>query len=489
MTLFGRDKAVNILQQFYQSNSAEFLALYGRRRVGKTYLIRQFFQKQSNCAFFNVTGTKNAPMKEQIKHFTDQLSNTFYNGIQLQPGRNWEEALNQLTHTITNQVAADKSIVLFFDELPWMCTHRSRLLDLIDYYWNQHWSQDKRIKLIICGSSASWIINKVIHHRGGLHNRITYQIHLQPFNLAQMQAFLQGRQINLNPEQLLQIYMVTGGIPFYLTKIQPGLSASQVIDSLAFSQTGFLFDEFDKLFSSLFDNSQDYIKAVRLLAQHRYGLGERQLLDKLGSHMLGGKGRRLLDDLEQTGFIMRFKPLYHKRKGIYYRISDEYILFYLQWIEPLKTTLAQQALQANYWQSVQHTPAWNNWKGYAFEAVCYKHIAVIQKALGLGPTAFPSTWRYVPQKDASKQGAQIDLLFDRPDDAITICEIKYTNQPFKLTKDYIDNLQQKINVFKTKTGTRKQIFIVLISANGLKNNYYADDMISQIVTLHDLLED
>lgn len=489
MNLIGRDKEIKLLTQLYKSTSPEFLALYGRRRVGKTFLIRECFNKRGDGIFFNVTGAKNAPMKEQIKHFTSQLSDAFYSGIELKERKNWDETFDQLTKTIKKQVPKNKKVVLFFDELPWMATPRSRLLEMLDYYWNQHWSQDKRIKLIICGSSASWIINKVIHNRGGLHNRVTREIHLEPFNLSQTKQFLQARKIKLNDRQILQLYMVTGGVPFYLTKIDKGLSATQIIESLAFSKTGFFLEEFDKLFSSLFDHSDDYITLVKLLAENRYGIGQRSLLKKFGKKAMGYKGQKMLNDLEQAGFIMSFKPLYNIKKGIYYRLTDEYTLFYLKWIEPMKTGLAKKALEPNYWQDIKTTPEWYNWQGYAFESVCYKHLINIRRALKLNPRAVPSTWRFVPKRGSKNRGAQIDLLFDRTDDAITVCEIKHTDQPFALTKDYVDTILQKVAVFKNRTHTQKQIFIAFISANGVKNNYYVEEIINDIVTLTDLFNE
>ena len=486
MNLVGREEETQQLEQFYQSELPEFLALYGRRRVGKTFLVREFCNTKKDALFLNVTGAKNAPMKNQLKHFTSQLSEVFYSGIQLQQGKNWDEAFAQLTKTIREQTPKNKKIILFFDELPWMATPRSKLLEMLDYYWNQHWSQDKRIKLIICGSSASWIINKIINDRGGLHNRVTREIRLEPFDLPQMKQFLHAKKIKLNNRQILQLYMVTGGVPFYLTKIEKGLSAAQIIETLSFSKTGFLLEEFDKLFSSLFDNGDDYVALVKLLAGNRYGIGERKLLEEIGKRAVGAKGKKMLNDLEQTGFIMSFKPLYNVKRGTYYRLTDEYTLFYLKWIEPVKTALTKKTLEAHYWQEIQTTPEWYSWQGYAFESVCYKHLISIRKALKLSPRSLPSTWRYVPNQGSNGRGAQIDLLFDRADDAITLCEIKYTEEPFILTKDYVKNLLQKKTVFVERTQTKKQIFISFISANGLKNNYYADDLVTQVVTLDDL---
>lgn len=486
MKLLGRDIETKILEQFYCSNQAEFLAIYGRRRVGKTYLIKSFF-KQKECVFFNVTGTKEGSYQDQIVHFTQRIGEVFLNNIIPESQVNWRGTFNLLKNAI-DHVDKNKKIVIFMDELPWLATKRSKLLQMIDYYWNQYWSTDNRTKLVVCGSSASWIISNIIHNKGGLHNRVTCTIHLKPFTLSQTKKFLFENDVRLNNEHILKLYFMMGGIPFYLTKIEKGFSASQMIESLLAAPQSFFVDEFGKLFSSLFDNSEAYIKTVQLLADHREGLGERVLLAYLGKNFIGAKGKKILNDLEQTGFIMSFIPLYHQRQGKYYRLIDEYVLFYLQWIGPVKSELEKGALDSSYWQVLQETPEWYSWQGYAFESACYKHILNIKKALKLQPTALSSTWRYVPRKSEKQRGAQIDLLFDRKDNAISICEIKYTKEPFVITKDYFELLCHKIALFKERTQTPKQIFFVLISANGIKENAYSKKIVHNLLTQEDLFE-
>jgi AAA+ ATPase superfamily predicted ATPase len=476
MSLVAREDEIRTLENIYSSESPEFMAIYGRRRVGKTYLVRKFFETKAGM-FFNVTGSQNGRIVEQIAHFIDQISKVFYGGIALSLPTSWDEAFKLLTTAIESQVAKDSKIVLFFDELPWMATRNSRLLEALDYYWNQHWSNDKRIKLIICGSSASWIVNKIINNKGGLHNRVTKQIYLEPFNLAQTKLFFDHHEIKLTYNQVLLLYMVIGGVPYYLSQVEKGLSASQAIERLAFSKKSFLLNEFDNLFSSLFDNSDIYVQIVRLLAEYPNGIGERNLLEKLGTHAVGGTHKKKLKDLEQTGFIMSFKPLFHKKKGIYYRLTDEYVLFYLKWIDPMKNGLQKESLDHGNWQVIQTTPAWYSWLGYAFETVCYKHIAKIA-----------STWRYVPKKGSKHQGAQIDLLFDRQDDAITLCEIKYSDKPFVLSKEYVEILHRKMQVFKEQTRTKKQLFTALVAANGLQNNPYVNALTNNVVTLEDFFK-
>lgn len=486
MNLVGRDQEVEILNKLFNSDKPEFLALYGRRRVGKTYLIRQFFQKQK-AVFFNVTGTKDGSMFDQIGNFARQVGDVFYAGADITPQENWNETFRQLTKAF-DLIGKNKKIVLFFDELPWMATKNSKLLQTIDYYWNQHWSNDKRIKLIICGSSASWIIHKIIKNKGGLHNRITKKIRLEPFDLADTKRFLYANGVKLNDQQIFSLYAAIGGVPYYLSAVEKGFSAAQIIERLAFSKQAFLLEEFDNLFISLFDDGDVHSEVVRFIAEQRYGIGKRNLLEIMGKKAVGSTGVKKLRELEDAGFIMGFKPLYHIKKGVYYRLVDEYTLFYLRWIEPIRETLQIGSLEVGNWQAMQNTPEYYSWLGYAFESICYKHLANIRKALKINPTAIAGSWRYVPIKNSTQRGAQIDLLFDRKDDAVTLCEIKYTSEPFVLTKEYVDVLQRKIAVFKEQTKTKKQIFLALISANGIKNNYYAENLFCGVVTLGDLFE-
>jgi uncharacterized protein len=485
--LMNREPEQKILSEFLESHKPEFMAIYGRRRIGKTFLIREFFKNKKSLIFFNVTGSKDGSLVEQISHFTKEIGTTFYHGAILKQGKTWDETFDLLTKAI-NIVPKNKKIVLFLDEFPWMATKKSRLLQNLDYYWNQHWSQDKRIKLIICGSSASWIINKIINNKGGLHNRITRQILLEPLDLYATKRFLKTEGVKLNNRQILQIYMVTGGVPYYLESVKKGLSATQIIEQLAFRRTSLLLDEFENLFSSLFLNHEVCIEMIRLISQYRYGIGQEELFRKMGKNIKGKLGIGKLRELEDAGFIVSFKPIFHQRRGIYYKLIDEYTLFYLRWIEPIKKTLIKNVLPSRYWEKQQNSATWASWSGLAFESVCYKHLAQISAALELSPTAIPSTWRYVPTKGSKEQGAQIDLLFDRDDDAITLCEIKYTDYPFTIDKQCTQNIKNKIDVFKKVTRTHKQLFFAMISATGIKKSIYSDELIDSIVTLDNLFK-
>ena len=472
------------LRELLSSSKPEFYALYGRRRVGKTFLIREFFSEQ-NCIFFQSIGIKEGNLSQQLSAFTVEIGNTFYDRAELKPQKSWMDCFEQLTKGIA-LVPKNKKVVLFFDEFPWMATRRSGLLQALDYYWNRHWVNDKRLKLIICGSSASWIIKKILNSKGGLHNRVTGTLLLEPFSLDETKKYLNSLGVHLNLKQILQLYLVMGGIPHYLSYIKKGLSATQNIDIMGFTKNGLLYNEFNKLFSSLFEHSEVHEAIIEIIANHRDGIGQAELIRLTSSVSSGGRVSEKLKELEQAGFIISFIPYGHQQKGMYYRVIDEYTLFYFRWIKPIVSTIQKQDRTKGFWESQHNTPAWRSWSGYAFEAICYKHIAQIRKGLHINSGALVGSWRYVPRKKSKEMGAQIDLLFDRNDGVITICEIKHTEDPFLIDKQYANKLLNKVNVYKQKTQSDKQIFIALVSANGMKPSLYSEELITGVVTLEDL---
>jgi uncharacterized protein len=484
--IVDRKREQKILQEVLVSEKSEFVAVYGRRRVGKTYLIKTFF-RQKNCVFFHVTGSNTGTLLIQIGRFIDEISKVFYTQTELKTRKTWEEAFDALTKAL-ELVPKNKKIILFFDELPWMATKRSRLIQTLDYYWNRYWVDDRRLKLIICGSSASWIIKNIVNNKGGLHNRITQLIELKPFNLNGTKEFLNYKGVKLNESQILQLYMATGGIPHYLDHIKRGFSATQNIDALCFRKDGLLFKEFNNLFASLFNESEIYANLVKIIAKCHYGISQAQLFKEFNGKVRGGSMVNRLKELEDTGFIISFIPYQHKQKGIHYRIFDEYVLYYIYWIESATKTIQKLDESEDYWKFKINSASWRSWSGYAFESICYKHISGIKKALGISADADVGNWYYSSQMNKKENGAQIDLLFDRSDDAITICEIKYTNQPFAIDKQYAKNLLNKVELFKKKTKTTKQVFIAMISACGLKPTIYSEELISHVVTLNDLFK-
>ncbi len=484
MKLSSRHHEQKLLEHIYKSKRPEFLALYGRRRVGKTFLIKAFFETKE-CVFFHVTGIKDGSLTEQLEHFVKVTSITFHKGSEIKARTRWIDAFDGLTDAIQKHAESHQKIILFFDEFPWMAVPKSKLLQALDHYWNHYWSNDVRIKLVICGSSASWIINKIINNHGGLHNRITQRILLKPYTLSETKKFLSQQGVKLSHRQITQIYMLTGGIPFYLSFVKKGRSSAQVIENLVFSENAPLLKEFDNLFSSLFEDPEPYIDLLRIIAKNRYGVAQTEIAEKSKYFTRGGHISEKLKELDETGFIIEFVPHQHKKKGVYYRVIDEYVLFYLYWIEPIRKKLQKVFVPEGYWQTLQAKASWHSWSGYAFEAIIYKHLGPVRKKLHIPVTAIADSWRYFPM-NKDQAGAQIDLLFDRDDDMITLCEIKFSVKPFVIDKKYAVELIRKQSVFVKKTRTKKQIMISMITAEGLSDTLYADDLIQGVVTLDDL---
>lgn len=476
--IVGRKSEQKSLDRAYRSKEAEFIVVYGRRRVGKTYLVRQFFAKRK-CVFFQATGSHKGSMKKQLTNFTEAVSRTFLDNIPLSIPNDWEDAFKVLNSQI---VKSTGKVVLFFDELPWMATRRSGLLEAIDYYWNQYWSNMPNIILIACGSSASWLIKKIIYNKGGLHNRVTCQIRLSPFQLFEVKEYLKSRGVKLNHQHVLALYMALGGIPYYLRYIESGQTAQNVIQTLFFEKDAPLFDEFNKLFHSLFKNAQSYIELIDLISQKKQGVKRSELnqVAKLSSQ--GGRLSSRLNDLCETGFIEECTP-WGKKNGEYYKLIDEYCLFYLHWVKSGR----KHKFSPDHWMQQSQTPSYNAWAGYAFEAVCMKHISQIIRALNINTSLSIGTWQYFP-KNSSEQGAQIDLIIDRNDNAMNICEIKHTQNPFLIDKSYAQVLRQKMETFKDKANIHKQIFLSMVTTNGLKDTMYAEEMVQGIVVLDDLFK-
>jgi len=482
-TIIGRESEKKELELAYNSKEAEFIAVYGRRRIGKTFLIKNFFQ-QKECVYFQSTGIYKGTLKQQLARFTKELGDAFYGGASISAPDNWMAAFEALSKAIEN-IPRNKKVILFLDELPWMCTPKSSLLRALEYFWNRHWSSNAKIKLVVCGSAASWIIKKIIKNRGGLHNRTTKKIKLKPFSLHETRLYLKHQGYKIDKAGIVKLYMALGGVPFYLKQIKNDLSVDQNINELLFNADSILFTEFEEVFASLFDSAEPYMELVRLIATSRQGLARNAIGVK---NEVTGKGGRLtsrLEDLENAGFITSYLPLGHKKLGAFYRVSDEYCHFYLKWVDPVKDSAKLDSRLA-YWQSKINSPEYNAWSGYAFENLCYKHLAQIRVGLGIDSGSLPSPWRYVPKSGSEERGAQIDLLFDRRDDAITICEIKYSDSEFVISKSYAENLKQKLDVFKQQTRTKKQLFLNMVSANGLKKNTYSEELISRTIDLENL---
>jgi len=454
--LIGRKKEVKKLKSYLVSRKSEFVAVYGRRRVGKTFLIRKTYNNQFS---FQLTGLANASMKEQLGQFNVALAQ-YATEIKYQPkiASNWFEAFRALIEYLEKLPTDDKK-VLFLDELPWLDTHNSRFLSGLEHFWNSWASARDDIVLIVCGSAAAWMLNQLIKNRGGLHNRLTDRIKLQPFTLAETETFLKEKRAVYNRYQTLLIYMVFGGIPYYLDLIKSEKSATQNINDLCFHADAPFRIEYESLYASLFKKHERHVAIIEALATKGKGLTRKEIL-KLTKFSDGGGLTRLLKELEESNFIRRYKAYGKKQHAGLYQLVDLYSLFYLRFIKNADED------DENFWLDMLETPTFFGWAGYAFEMVCLLHVPQIKKSLGIsGVQATISSWQ--------SPNAQIDLIIDRKDQVINLFEMKFSINPFTIDKKYDANLRNKIGNFRQVTNTKKALFLTFLTTYGLTQNKYS----------------
>lgn len=471
--LIAREKEQVILQEALISNRSEMVAIVGRRRVGKTFLIRSVYNGQIDLEF---TGVQNAPLEEQLDNFYFLLQQ--FSDEKLDAPKNWLHAFHLLITILENKKREERKLILFFDELPWLATRRSGFLRAFGFFWN-NWATKNNILIVISGSAASWIIEKVIRDKGGLHNRITRRISLKPFNLAETETYFKSQNIRLNRYETILIYMAMGGIPHYLKEVKKGKGAIQNIEDICFEGDGLLTDEFVNLYPALFENSNNHIKIIRALATKWKGLTRSEII-KATKLSNGGGLTKVLNELDYSGFISGYYPFGKRKKDMLYRLTDEYSLFYINFIEKQKLNIK------GLWQALSQTQKFKSWTGYAFESICLKHISQIQEALRIGGVyTEPSSFTF--KGDDTYDGVQIDLLLDRNDKIINLCEIKFHNKEFTITKSYAKQLRNKRGTFQDISKTKKLIFLTMITTFGLKENEYSS-MIDNNLTMDVLFE-
>ena len=474
MNIIGRKEEIRELERLYKSANSEFVAIYGRRRVGKTYLVKEVFKDRMT---FWHTGL--SPYDRDKKYLLRDQLQTFYYSLQdygLQGEsfpKSWLEAFRLLEKLLTQKDDGSRQVV-FIDELPWMDTARSRFIPALEHFWNGWAARHDNIMLIVCGSATAWMEDNLINSKGGLYNRLNHEIKLLPFTLSECEEYFKGKEMMMSRYDVAQTYMVFGGVPHYLSLFEKGLSVPQNVDLLLFEKNAKLKNEFDRLFGSLFKNAEDHIKVIRLLSQRRGGFTRKQILKATGIKD-GGGASEILKGLVASDFITLYTPFGEGKKGRY-KLTDPFCLFYLQFLD------GQRSVDPHFWQNNNLSPKLNAWRGYAFEELCFAHISQIKRSLGIsGVSSNESGW--VVETSDHKQ--QIDLLIDRSDNVINLCEIKFHGSAFSIDKKYDVILRDRIQTLIENVSMRKTIHLTFVSAFGLKQNEYSGQ-VQSVVTLDDL---
>lgn len=469
MGIIGRRAEMDRLDRLCGSSKAEFAVVYGRRRVGKTYLVREYFK--GSFAFY-VTGVAGGGSQVQLKSFNGSLQDA---GGEACP--DWFEAFREMRRLLEREDvrrdAASGKRIVFIDEMPWLAAPRTDFMAALELFWNQWGSAQPDLLLIACGSATSWIVKNLLRNHGGLHNRVTARIKIEPFTLAECEEYYSANGHVLAREQMIESYMVFGGVPYYLDLLDRRMSLVQNIDHLCFAESGDLVREFDDLYLSLFKHADRHISIVRALASKAKGLTLQEISSAAGIAM-GGTLTKTLDELEASGFLRRYLPFGKAKRGSLYQLIDPFSLFYLRFMD--------SRARPGFWQKTHQAPRVNSWRGHAFELVCLLHEEQIERALGISAIASEvGSWRSVE----SEPGAQIDLVIDRADGVINLCEMKWCAGEFAITRDYDLRLRNKLVAFSGETGTRKAIHLTMVAPFGVKRNAYSETAQS-VVTADDL---
>lgn len=473
--LIGRQKQIETFDSIVAHEESALCVVYGRRRVGKTFLINSYFHDEFA---FKCTGLSKKGKNEQLQNFTGAL-NRYASGKDtfLTPS-SWYEAFESLRQLLISKQNSQTKQIVFIDELPWMDTPRSNLITALEHFWNDWACTQPNIVMIICGSATSWISKKILKNRQGLHNRTDYRIYVEPFTLAESKAYLESRGIVLEDRDIAECYMIMGGIPYYLKQMRKGQSLAQNIDEMFFMRNGRLEGEYQELYASLYENPEPYVKVVEALGTKNKGLTKEELIrtTKLTDN---GHLKDVLDDLDRCNIIRRYQGYGKQVRMAVYQLIDPFTLFHLRFIR--KAQLSDK----NYWTFQLATPTHNTWCGLAFEQLCLLHHRQIEQGLGIHGIQ-TEVYAWTTPSEAEEK-AQIDLIIQRADHLINVCEMKYYDSEYTLNKRDAENLRRRVRIFRESCSIKAAIHPVLITTFGLKNNEYASAF-QNVIKLSDLFK-
>ena len=477
--IIGREKEIRELHDLYNSGNAEFIAIYGRRRVGKTFLVDEALKGKITFRHAGLSPVDEQNRKNNLKA---QLTHFFFS-LQMQGMKggkcpsSWMEAFYMLEQLLEKKSKDNKRQVVFIDELPWLDTPRSGFMTAFEGFWNTWGCHRDNLMLVVCGSASSWMLDNLINNHGGLYGRTTYEIKLHPFTLTECEEYFRGKGIRLSHYDIVQSYMIVGGIPYYLGYMKKGLSLAQNIDQLFFADGAKLHDEYDRLFASVFSNPEQMKRIVQLLAGRRLGFTRKDILSKTGLDDCG-PSTRMLKALEMSDFIRPYVPFGKSLREVYYKLIDPFCLFYLKFVHTRKE------MDPEFWMHNVTSASINSWRGFAFEEICFNHVDKIKKALNiLGVSSRQSGWAVIGDDDT--EGGQIDLLIERKDNVVNMCEMKFYSELITISKAYHAKLVHRQNLLMKNLSRKTVVLPVLVTTEGLAYNEYSG-IFQNVVIIDDL---
>ena len=468
--IIGREAERQLLERTYNSSANEFVVVYGRRRVGKSFLINKYFEGMFD---FYMTGLYQKPKNFLLSTFAVALEE--YSGKSRPVPKNWMTAMQQLKEYLAS-LSNKKRVLVFIDEMPWLDTPKSDFYAAFEWFWNGWAANQKNIMMVVCGSATSWIVEKILSDKGGFFNRATVRIALKPFTLHETELYLKSNGVDFSRRDIAECYMTMGGIPFYLKQISPALSFNANIDRMFFGASPLLDGEFKALFNTLFKNSEPYMRVVEALSSKNMGLTRKEALaaTKMTDN---GTFTKLLDDLCTSGIVTAYNYFGSEKKDTVYQLCDFYTLFYFRFIK------GRSGRDEHFWTLTLDNPTRRAWAGYTFELLCKCHITQLRKAIGISDVLTEcSVWFH---KENGGRGCQIDLVIKRRDSVINICEMKFCADEYVIDANDEANFRNKIETFRRVTGTKCSLYFTIITTYGIKSNAHSG-IVQKSVTLDDL---
>ena len=477
-TIIGRKREIEELNRYYNSGNAEFIAVYGRRRVGKTFLVNEVL---GDNMVFRHTGLSPYDRKRKVS-LKDQLQNFFFSLIRygmegISQPKSWMEAFFMLEQLLEQKDNGTRQVV-FIDELPWMDTPRSGFLTALEAFWNGWGNAQHRLCLVVCGSATSWMLDNLINNKGGLYGRLTGEMKLSPFTLQECEEFFESRGIKMSRYNITQAYMILGGIPYYLNCFNPSLSLAQNIDALFFNPQAKLGDEFERLFNSVFDNAESCMKIVRTLGNRHAGNTREEIAAKTGINP-NGEFSKMLKALVGSDVLIQYVPFGMGKREEHYKLSDCFCWFWIHFKDGARVN------KTDYWQQHLHESDISAWRGIAFEEVCLQHVPQIKAAMQIAGVASKES-SLIVKGNKDTEGMQIDLLIDRADDVVNVCEMKYSKVPFSVTKAYSEKMSKRLATLEGLL-PEKTFHMTLITINGLERNEHSD-IFTTVLSADDLFK-
>lgn len=472
--IIGREAELKQLQNSFESNEAQLVIVYGRRRVGKTFLINHFFNRRFD---FKLTGEFKADMQAQLDNFHSELKR--HSNVDCPKPKDWREAFWQL-RDYTDTLSENEKHIFFFDEMPWLDTPKSGFLAAFEYFWNSYGSSKDNLMCIVCGSATSWMVENIDQNKGGLFNRQTCRIYLEPFNLYETEKYLESKDISWNRYTITQAYMILGGIPYYLKQLDKELTFDANIDNLFFRKRAELWDEYEHLYNTLFSSNGNYTKIVETLSEKRQGYTRSEISEKT-KIADNSKLTKILHNLVDSGFVRAYPYFGNRKHNTFYQLADYFTLFYFKFVKD------NYGKDERFWSNSLDNPSRTAWEGFTFEQICKDHFRQIKKKIGIsGILSSESGWSVPATEEHS--GVQIDMLIDRRDKVISVCEMKFADNEYQISKEYDEKLRNKMSIFRTVTKTKKALQLVMITTYGITRGMYSNRVQCQVV-LDDLFED